>query len=128
MTNTLNKIMHNGDEYKLPEWFTPESAWTTWDVLTKTANGYDWDTPSWWVSMSTVTVTLLANWWSSSTQTVNATGVTASNNVIVSPDPADISDYSDWWIYCSAQWSGTLTFTCGTTPSNDIDVNVLILN
>lgn len=44
MTNTLNKIMHNGDEYDLPEWFTPESAWTTWDMLYKTANGYDWDT------------------------------------------------------------------------------------
>lgn len=43
MTNTLNKIMHNGNEYDFPEWFTPETAWTTWDVLTKTANGYDWD-------------------------------------------------------------------------------------
>lgn len=48
MANTLNKIMHNGNEYDFPEWFTPESAWTTWDVLTKTANGYDWDTPSGW--------------------------------------------------------------------------------
>ena len=42
MTNTLNKIMHNGTEYDFPEWFTPESAWTTDQVLTKTASGYDW--------------------------------------------------------------------------------------
>ena len=43
MTNTLNKIMHNGDEYDLPTWFTPDNAWTTWQVVTKTANGYEWD-------------------------------------------------------------------------------------
>lgn len=46
MTNTLNKIMHNGDEYMLPEWFTPDNAGSTDDVLTKTANGYEWATPS----------------------------------------------------------------------------------
>ena len=77
---------------------------------------------------STITVTLTTAWWSSSTQTVSATGVTASNTVIVSPNPSDYSDYTDAEIYCSAQGSGTLTFTCGTTPSNDIDVNVVILN
>lgn len=42
MTNALSKIMHNGTEYDFPEWFTPESAWTTNQVLTKTASGYDW--------------------------------------------------------------------------------------
>jgi len=46
MTNTLNKIMHDGDEYLLPEWFSPDNAWTTDDVLTKTANGYEWSAPS----------------------------------------------------------------------------------
>ena len=47
MANTLKKIMHNGDEYKFPEWFTPDNAWTTGQVLTKTANGYEWkDSPT----------------------------------------------------------------------------------
>lgn len=46
MTNTLNKIMHNSDEYLLPEWFSPDNAWTTDDVLTKTANGYEWSAPT----------------------------------------------------------------------------------
>lgn len=77
---------------------------------------------------STISVTLTAIGWSSNSQTVSATGVTASNTVIVAPDSSDYSDYMDAEIYCSAQWSGTLTFTCGTTPSNDIDVNVVILN
>lgn len=64
MTNTLNKIMHDGDEYLFPEWFTPESAWTTWDVLTKTANGYDWDTPSggWDVIVSSDADNVLTTW------------------------------------------------------------------
>ena len=49
MTNILSKIVHNGDEYELPEWFSPDNAWTTDDVLTKTANGYEWSAPSgWW--------------------------------------------------------------------------------
>ena len=42
MTNALNKIMHNGDEYVFPEWFTPDNAGSTDDVLTKTADGYEW--------------------------------------------------------------------------------------
>jgi hypothetical protein len=63
MTNTLNKIMHNGDEYLFPEWFTPESVWTTWDVLTKTAGGYEWAAPSWWdVMVSSQANNILTSW------------------------------------------------------------------
>jgi hypothetical protein len=45
----------------------------------------------------TITVTLTSAWWSSSTQTVSATGVTASNTVICSPAPSSISDYTNNW-------------------------------
>lgn len=99
MTNTLNKIMHNGDEYVFPSW--------------------------WWGT--TITVTLASANWSSQSITVSATGVTASNTVIVSPDPASINDYATNSVYCSAQGSGTLTFSCNTEPTVDIDVNVLIM-
>ena len=74
-----------------------------------------------------LTITLTSAWWSSKTQTVSATGVTVSNTVIVSPNPSDYSDYTDAEIYCSAQGSGTLTFTCGTEPTNNLDVNVVII-
>ena len=74
-----------------------------------------------------LTITLTSAWWSSQTQTVSATGVTASNTVIVSPDPSDYSKYTDAEIYCSAQGSGTLTFTCVTEPTNNLDVNVVII-
>lgn len=167
MTNTLNKIMHDGDEYLLPEWFTPDNAWTTWQVLTKTADGYeyanapvtsvnsntwavtvsefsptssgsqwqvltkwasgyDWANPTGW--SSTITVTLASASWSSKSITVSATGVTASNTVIVSPAPSNINDYALNSVYCSAQGSGTLTFSCNTEPTVDIDVNVLIMS
>lgn len=65
--------------------------------------------------------------WSSNTQTVNVTGVTASNIVFVSPAPASAADYAAAGIVCTAQGSGTLTFTCTTVPTNAITVNVVIL-
>ena len=59
MTNTLNKIMHNGTEYDFPEWFTPWNTWTTWQVVTKTANGYEYaDAPVTSVNWSTWAVTV----------------------------------------------------------------------
>lgn len=79
-------------------------------------------------SVSSITVNLVVANWSNNSQTVTATGVTASNNVIVSPAPASIDDYVAGGIKCTAQGSGTLTFTCTTTPSTAISVNVLILS
>ena len=79
-------------------------------------------------SSTTTTCTLTSAGWSSNSQTVSVTGVTASNTVIVSPAPSDIEDYADCGVYCSAQGSGTLTFGCDTAPSGDIVVNVLIMS
>ena len=63
MANTLNKIIHNGDEYEFPEWFTPDNAWNTDDVLTKTANGYEWSAPSGWdVMVSSQSWNILTSW------------------------------------------------------------------
>lgn len=92
---------------------------------------YRWSVKVAWIwakPYTTIQVTLLANWWSSSTQTVTATWVTTTNTVIVSPDPSDISDAVDAWIYCSAQSTNSLTFTCSSEPSNDIVMNVVILS
>jgi len=65
--------------------------------------------------------------WSSNTQTVTVTGVTASNTVFVSPAPASASDYASAGIICTAQGTDSLTFTCTTVPSNAITVNVIIM-
>lgn len=105
--------------------FTPWWTATTGYVVTKTADGYEWSAPSGW--SSTITVTLAAANWSNNEITVTATGVTASNTVIVAPDPSSMADYTSWGVYCSSQASNSLTFVCDTEPSNDIVVNVVIL-
>jgi hypothetical protein len=106
--------------------FNPWWTATTGYVVTKTANWYEWSAPTGW--STTITVTLTSAWWSSNSQTVSATGVTASNTVIVSPAPANINDYASNSVYCESQASWTLTFKCNTTPDGDISVNVLILS
>ena len=111
---------------------------SSWDWVTATAPSknavYDkisaMDTTIGWKQSqhSSISVTLSSSSWSSSTQTVTATGVTASNTVIVSPEPTSFTNYCSAWIYCSAQASNSLTFTCTDTPSSNITVNVIILN
>ncbi len=75
----------------------------------------------------TATATLTAAGWSGNTQTVSVSGVTASNTVIVAPDPASFSAYAESGIRCTAQASGTLTFACEGAPAADLAVNVVIL-
>ena len=73
------------------------------------------------------TITLTAAGWSSNTQTVTVNGVTSTSVVFVSPDPADTTDYVSAGILCTSQGTNSLTFTATTTPSADIDVNVVML-
>lgn len=75
----------------------------------------------------TSTTISVANWNATTTCTKSVTGVTSSNGVIVTPAPASISTWTSNGVYCSAQGSGTLTFTCSTTPSSDITVNIMIV-
>lgn len=79
------------------------------------------------VGMTTTAVTLSASGWSDNTQTVSASGVTASNTVIISPVPSSYSNYGDSGVRCTAQATNTLTFACDTAPSSDLSINVVIL-
>lgn len=71
--------------------------------------------------------TLIVADWSSNTQTVTVTGVTASNTVIVSPAPASAAEYAACGILCTTQGTDSLTFTCTAVPANALTVNVVIL-
>ena len=75
----------------------------------------------------TETVTLLAANWVSDAQTVSSIYASPDNTIIVSPAPASSADYASAGIVCSQQNYSSLTFTCDTTPSSDITVNVLVL-
>lgn len=76
---------------------------------------------------SAISVTILTSDWSNGTATVTATGVTASNTVIVSPAPSSMDDWGAAGIKCTAQGANTLTFTCAEAPESAITANVVIL-
>lgn len=136
-SSLLHKVIYISIDNWIVDWITIDTTWS-YNLLSTTANYSTPYTPTYDGSpttkkyvddkQSTITVTLAAASWSSQSITVSATWVTASNTVIVAPDPTSIADYTSWWVYCSAQWSWTLTFACDTEPTNDIDVNVVILN
>lgn len=59
--------------------------------------------------------------------TVSASGVTADNAVVVTPDPASMDVYSAAGIVCTAQAAGTLTFTCKTVPTVAVAINIMVV-
>lgn len=73
-------------------------------------------------------VTLLVSGWNDDNeQTVNVSGVTATNTIIVGGDLGSEPHYTDCGVYCSGQGNGTLTFKCILPPSEDLVANVAIL-
>jgi len=98
-----------------------------WNETSSSSDAYIQNKPT-IPSVSGIAVTLAVADWANSTQTVTATGVTASNNVVVSPAPTSTDDYVSAGILCTAQASNSLTFTCTTTPSTAINVNVLVVS
>lgn len=79
-------------------------------------------------TIANATCTLTTAGWSGNSQTVTCTGVTASNDVIVSPAPASWTVSAAAGVYCTAQAANQLTFACSTVPTANITVNVLIIN
>ena len=102
------------DIYKLPAPANGQTSNPEYDILT-TKN------------TKTATATLSSGSWSNSTQSVTVTGMTSSTIVIVSPAPASVVAYRNSGIYCSAQATNSLTFTCTTTPTSNITVQVLTI-
>ena len=75
-----------------------------------------------------VQVTIASTDWSGTTATKTVSGVTSSNNVIVTYAPASKTAYTTADIYASAQGTNSLTFTCTTAPSVSVTANVLIFD
>lgn len=71
-------------------------------------------------------VTIATTDWAGNTCTKSVTGVTASSDVFVAPAPvlANIKAYSAANVFCSAVGAGTVTFTCETTPTDTLTVNI----
>lgn len=78
------------------------------------------------INRKSATATLTVAGWSGNSQTVNVTGVTADNDIIVSPVFSSYDNWSKYSVRASAQGAGTITFSCKTTPNAAISFNVLI--
>ncbi len=74
---------------------------------------------------TTQAVSIPVSAWSGTTATVSAAAVTSGCDVIVAPAPASIAAWAAAGVYCSAQGSGTLTFTCTTAPTVALTANVM---
>ena len=72
-------------------------------------------------------VSLPTSGWSNNSQTVTANHVTANNTLIVASAPENYDAYSKAGVYCSAQAVGSLTFTCKSVPTANLNANVMIL-
>lgn len=72
-------------------------------------------------------VTLPASGWVGDSQVVNMANMTKNKTIVVSPNPANFTQYGEAGVYCSSQGTGTLTFKCSSTPTGDLVVNILVI-
>ena len=80
-------------------------------------------------SPTSVTITLTTSGWSSNTQTVTVSGVSASETAqLITPTPKITSQsaYYEAGIMCTGQAANSLTFTCQTVPTSNLTVYVVI--
>lgn len=80
-------------------------------------------------SPTSVTITLTTSGWSSNTQTVTVSGVSATETAqLITPTPAIASQsaYYEAGIMCTNQGTNSLTFTCQTVPTSNLTVYVVI--
>lgn len=78
-----------------------------------------------------VSATLTAAGWSNKTQTVNVIGILADEEkqcIQIAAKQSNMSAFLDAHIMAVSQAAGTLTFTCETVPSSDINIYVVIFS
>lgn len=76
------------------------------------------------------TVTLSTTGWSDNTQTVSVSGILedeTAQQITAMPAAASQAAYYAAGVYASGQGAGTLTFTCTTTPTEDLTVYVTVM-
>lgn len=78
---------------------------------------------------TSIAITLTTSGWSSNTQTVTVSGVSATETAqLITPTPAIASQsaYYEAGIMCTGQETNSLTFTCQTVPTSNLTVYVVI--
>ncbi len=76
----------------------------------------------------TSTLTLTSGGWSTNTQTLTVTGVTATSTNLIVLESATMGDrWATGKVYATSQSTNSITFTCQTTPTDNIEFKVVIL-
>lgn len=70
-------------------------------------------------SFTTVTISV-ADWNGGTSVTKSVSGMTSSANIMVGGESSSMSEIIGCQVYCSAQGTGTLTFTCNETPTSAV--------
>ena len=81
------------------------------------------------VAGTIVSVSIPASAWSNKSATVTCAGVTSTSNIIVTSDPSTMQAATEAGVYCSAQGTNSLTFSClSDEPSVSLTMDVWIGN
>lgn len=81
--------------------------------------------------LRSILVTLSATRWSNNSQTVSVPGILANESkqlIIPIPKATNMTAYLEAGILCNSQAANSLTFTCSSAPSVNIDVFINIQN
>lgn len=76
------------------------------------------------------TATLTTSGWSSKSQTITVSGVLADSSaqfVVIAPaDKASATAWAEAGVWCTTQGTNSLTFTCDSVPSANINLNIML--
>jgi sugar lactone lactonase YvrE len=92
-------------------------------ALMKVGGTLTWASPQ---GLTSQTITIGVADWVANSATKTVTGVTASNIVWISPTATSYLVFSNTQIRATIQGTNSLTFACTTTPTQNVDVVVVI--
>ena len=80
------------------------------------------------IAGTTTQITLSANSWVLSAQTVSLPGITVDSDIYLSPSGrTDQSAMGTYEIFCESAGTDVLNFSCGATPISDINIKVKVV-
>lgn len=102
MTNTLNKIMHNGDEYNLPSYTA--GTWINIDANNEISSTVSW-VPTVWTNGQVLTVVSWASAWAN-LPSAEVQLSTQANNILTS--------WMKIWAWTEANYEGLWSYDNNT--------------
>lgn len=124
--NAANKFLLKTDIDSFSDFATNEEIAATYATKSEIPDTSNLASKSDVTTSAAKEISIDSSAWSDLTATVSASGVTATNTIIVTYHPDSFTAASNAGIYCSAQGAGTLTFKCVTAPTTTIKINILI--